>query len=210
MDEEKVTNESTIEETVVTPAVLSDVVEETAEVSLGKRKFTGRRDGDRKKNTRRMPRKDDRIKPEFDQKIIGIRRVTRVVAGGRRMSFSVAVVAGNRKGKVGVGVGKAVDTALAIDKAFRDAKRNMVVVKSTKTNSIPHDVESKYSASRVLLIPAKGRGIVAGGSVRTVVELAGLTDISGKLLSRSKNGINNARAAVKALSSLRPRKTVVK
>ena len=104
MDEEKVTNESTIEETVVTPAVLSDVVEETAEVSLGKRKFTGRRDGDRKKNTRRMPRKDDRIKPEFDQKIIGIRRVTRVVAGGRRMSFSVAVVAGNRKGKVGVGV----------------------------------------------------------------------------------------------------------
>ncbi len=152
-------------------------------------------------------RRAERVRPEFDQKIVSMRRVTRVVAGGRRMSFSVAVVVGNRKGKVGVGTGKAVDTSLAIDKAVRSAKKNIITVLMTKTNSIPHDVKAKYAASVIALSPSKGRGLVAGGSVRNVLELSGVTDISGKLLSRSKNGLNNARATIKALEMLKERKT---
>lgn len=159
---------------------------------------TGGRGGGRRPN-----RRDARVKPEFDQKIVSLRRVTRVVAGGRRFSFSVCVVAGNRKGTVGVGMGKASDTPLAIDKAFRDAKKNMVTINTTKDMSIPHDVEAKFSASHVKIMPAKGKGILAGSSVRTVLELAGLKDVGAKLLSRSKNSANNAYAAIKALEEFK-------
>jgi len=158
-----------------------------------------------KKNERqRRPRRGGkpRERREFDQKIISIRRVTRVVAGGRRFAFSVSMVIGDRKGRVGVGIGKASDTALAIEKAIRDAKKNMITVKRTKDNSIRHDVESKYCAARIQILPAKGRGIVAGSSVRNVLELGGVTDVTAKIFSRSKNQINNARAAVNALSQL--------
>jgi small subunit ribosomal protein S5 len=125
-----------------------------------------------------------------------------VVAGGRRFSFSVALVAGNRKGQVGVGLGKAGDTPLAIEKALRDARKNMITVNTTKTMSIPHEAEAKFAASRVKIMPAPGKGILAGSSVRTVFELAGLKEVSAKLLSRSKNSANNAYAAIKALKSL--------
>ncbi|MEK7531431.1 MAG: 30S ribosomal protein S5, partial [Patescibacteria group bacterium] len=128
-------------------------------------------------------------------------------AGGRRFSFSVALVAGNRKGMVGIGTGKAGDTALAIEKAFRDAKKNMVSLSLTKSKSIPHDVKVKYSSSTLTLKPSKGRGLVAGGAVRSVLELGGVTDVSGKILSRSKNKINIAKATIKALSSLRTNRT---
>ncbi len=151
---------------------------------------------------RRRSSRDTRVKPEFDQKIISLRRVTRVVAGGRRFSFSVAVVAGNRKGKVGVGQGKASDTPLAIDKAFRDAKKNMISVNLTKDMSIPHEVEAKFASSDVKIMPAKGKGILAGSSVRVVLELAGMHGVGAKLLSRSKNSVNNAYAAIKALKKL--------
>ncbi len=147
---------------------------------------------------RRGPRAE-RAKPEFDQKIIDIRRVARVVTGGRRFSFSVAVVAGDRKGRVGIGTGKAGDTSLAIEKAFKNAKKNMVKVKLTKDMSIPHEVEVKLSSARLMILPAPGRGIVAGSSVRTVLDLLGARDIGAKILSRSKNKLNNARAALKAL-----------
>ena len=153
----------------------------------------GRRDG------RRSPRRDTRQKSEFEQKIVSLRRVTRVMAGGRRFAFSVCVVAGNRKGMVGVGQGKAGDTPLAIEKAFRDAKKNMITVNTTKNMSIPHEVEAKFAASRVRLMPASGKGVLAGSSVRAVLELAGLKEISSKLLSRSKNTINNAYVAIEAL-----------
>ena len=99
-----------------------------------------------------------REKPEFDQKIISLRRVTRVMAGGRRFSFSAAVVIGDRKGRVGFGIGKAGDTAQAIDKAVRMAKKDMVTVKRTDKNSIPHDSQAKYKASEVLLRPVSGKG----------------------------------------------------
>ena len=152
------------------------------------------------------PRREARVKPEFDQKIISIRRVTRVVTGGRRFSFSVAVVIGDRKGRVGVGQGKAGDTPVAIDKAVRDARKNMIRVNMTKNGSIPHEVDAKYSSSRVLIMRAPGKGILAGSSVRLVLEFAGLKEVSSKIFSRSKNKLNNAKAAVKALSSLKARK----
>jgi small subunit ribosomal protein S5 len=142
-------------------------------------------------------------KSEYDQRIINIRRVARVVAGGRRFSFSVSVIIGNNKGKVGVGVGKAGDTTLAIDKAVRDAKKHMITVALRKDSSIAHDVEAKFNASRVSLMPAHGRGLVAGSSVRPVLELAGISNIVAKVHSGSKNGLNNARAAVEALKSLK-------
>ena len=135
--------------------------------------------------------------------MINIRRVSRVVAGGRRFSFSVALIIGNKKGKVGVGLGKAGDTTLAIDKATRDAKKHMITLKLTADNSIAHEVSAKYNASRVTMMPAKGRGLVAGSSVRPVLELAGVSNIVAKVHSGSKNGLNNARAAIDALKKLK-------
>ncbi|MBI1974473.1 MAG: 30S ribosomal protein S5 [Candidatus Zambryskibacteria bacterium] len=151
---------------------------------------------------RRPSRRESRVKPEFDQKIVSLRRVTRVMAGGRRFNFAVCLVAGNKKGMVGVGQGKAADTSLAIEKAFRDAKKNMITVNVTRDMSIPHDVQAKYAASIVKIMPAPGKGILAGSSVRTVFELAGLKGVGAKLFSRSKNQINNAYAAIKALRVL--------
>lgn len=145
----------------------------------------------------------ERIKPEFDNKLIQIRRVTRVVAGGRRFAFSVALVAGNRKGSVGVGIGKAADTAAAIEKATKNAKKNMIKVHLTNEMMIPHEVEAKEASARVMIMPAKGRGMVAGSSVRNVLELAGIKNVRAKIVSGSKNKLNNARATVKALSQIR-------
>ena len=163
-----------------------------------------RRGGDRRGGRRqRRGGRGDRVKPEFDQKIVSIRRVTRVMAGGRRFSFSVSMVIGDKKGKVGVGVGKAGDTQLAIEKAVRNAKKNMIQVPLDKEMRIPHDVHIKYASSEVLIMPAPGRGLVAGSSVRTVLELAGVKDVTAKLFSRSKNKLNNARAAVEALKQLK-------
>ena len=154
----------------------------------------------------RRPRRGgrpERVRPEFDQKIVSIRRVTRVMAGGRRFSFSVSMVIGDKKGKVGVGIGKAGDTQLAIEKAVRDAKKQMIVVPMNKEGNIPHDVHVKYASSEVMIMPAPGRGLVAGSSVRTVLELAGVKDVTAKLFSRSKNKLNNARDAVEALKQLK-------
>jgi len=157
---------------------------------------TKRRGGDRTRS--------ERPRAEFEQKIIAMRRVTRVVAGGRRFSFSVAIVAGDKKGRVGVGLGKAGDTSLAIDKALRDAKKHMIKVGLTKTNSIQHEVEAKYSSGRIIIKPAPGRGVVAGSAVRSVLELAGVKDVMAKIVSPSKNQLNIAQAALKALKSLTP------
>lgn len=155
------------------------------------------------RNKRRAPReRSDARRQEFDQKIVDIRRVVRVMGGGRRFSFSVAMILGDKKGRVGVGVGKASDTALAIQKAVRAAKKNMFTVVRTKENSIPHNTEAKYGASVVEMRPAKGRGLVAGAAARTVLELAGVTDVTAKILTRSKNKINIARATVLALKKL--------
>lgn len=141
-----------------------------------------------------------RPKPEFDQKILNIRRVTRVVAGGRRFSFSVALVAGDKKGSVGLGLGKAGDTALAINKALRNAKKNMIKLRLTKTMSIPHELSAKFASSYVKILPNKGRGLVAGSVIRDIVKLSGIKDVTGKIVSDSKNKLNNAKAVMDALS----------
>ncbi|MEK7136195.1 MAG: 30S ribosomal protein S5 [Patescibacteria group bacterium] len=145
----------------------------------------------------------ERAKPEFAHKVVDVRRVTRVMAGGRRFSFSVVLVAGDKKGRVGVGIGKAGDTALAIDKAMNDAKKRMITISRTDNFSIRHEVSAKYGSSNIILKPAKGKGLVAGSSVRTVLELGGVKDVSAKILSRSKNKLNNARVTIVALKQLR-------
>lgn len=158
-----------------------------------------------RKNTKKKFIK--RKKPEFDQKMIDLARVTRVVKGGRRFSFRAAVVIGNRKGKVGFGVAKGSDVSSAIGKAVVDARKNLTTVKRTNT-TIAFDVAKKYGAARVMLRPAKeGRGIVAGGAMRTVIEFAGIKDVVAKSLGAS-NKINVARATILALQELN-RPTVV-
>lgn len=159
----------------------------------------GRREG----GSRRRGKREPRERSEFDQRTIQLRRVARVIAGGRRFSFSATVVLGDRKGRVGIGLGKAGDTALSIEKAVRDAKKNMVTIATTKSMSIPHDVEAKFSSGVVSIKPAPHRGIVAGSSTKTVLELAGVTDVTAKIISPTKNKLNIARATVKALASLK-------
>ncbi len=144
----------------------------------------------------------ERVKPEFDSKIIDIRRVTRVSSGGRRYTFSVAVVAGDRKGRVGVGLGKGGDTALSVEKATREAKKNLIKVRLTPQMTIPHAVEGKYASAIIKIFPARGSGVVAGSSARAVIELAGIKDVCAKFLSGSKNRLNNAKAAIEALKNL--------
>ena len=157
---------------------------------------------------RRGPKRAPKPKPEFDQKIVDIRRVTRVTSGGRKFSFAVAVIAGDKKGRVGFGTGKGLDTAAAVDKAYRKAKKNLIRIPLTKDGMIPHEVSAKFSSARVELRPAPGKGIVAGSSVRDVVEIAGIKDIIGKLRSGTKNKMNNAQAAIAALSMLSKAKKV--
>lgn len=144
----------------------------------------------------------ERERSEFAQKMIGIRRVARVMAGGRRFNFSVGIILGDKKGRVGVGLGKAMDTQLAIEKATRAAKKNMIMVNLTKSRSIPFNVEAKYASSVVEIRPSRGRGLVAGSSVRSVLELAGVTDVTAKIMTRSKNPFNNARVAIEALKKV--------
>ncbi len=205
MSEQEATTVETATDTAVpqVPATDAPATDEAAPRGRGRR--GGDRNGDRggRRPRRGGSARPERTRPEFDQKIISIRRVTRVMAGGRRFSFSVAMVVGDKKGKVGVGIGKAGDTQLAIDKAVRDAKKQMIVVPMNKDSHIPHDVHTKYASSEVMIMPAPGRGLVAGSSVRTVLEMAGVKDVTAKIFSRSKNKLNNARAAVEALKLLK-------
>jgi len=206
-DEKEIIIEETIPAADIAEEVLA-VPEEAAAVAAPEaparapRERRGGRDGRRGGRPQGRGGRAER-KSEFDQRIITIRRVARVVAGGRRFSFSVAIIIGNKKGKVGVGLGKAGDTTLAIDKAVRNAKKNMITVALTKDNSIAHEVAAKYCASEVAFMPAHGRGLVAGSSVRPVLELAGITNTVAKIHSGSKNGLNNARAAIEALKNLK-------
>ncbi len=154
-----------------------------------------------KGNNFKKRRFQKREKPEFDQKMIDLARVTRVVKGGRRFSFRASVVIGNRKGKVGFGVAKGNDVSIAIGKAVVEAKKHMITVKRTNT-TIAFDIKEKYGAARVMLRPAKeGRGVVAGGAMRAVIELAGIKDVVAKSLGTS-NKLNVAKATIKALSRL--------
>lgn len=172
-----------------------------ANATFANKKFTGR------------PREEhktlERVKPEFEQKIVDIRRVTRVVAGGRRLRFSVSMVIGDKKGSIGFGLGKSIDTANAITKALRDAKKNMIKVSLNKNNSISHTVDAKYNSSKIIISPNFGRGLVAGSAVRDLLTLGGINNITAKINSPSKNKINNVRVAMKALAKVGEKKMIL-
>jgi small subunit ribosomal protein S5 len=140
---------------------------------------------------------------EFQEKVLEIKRVTRVVAGGKRMSFRATIVIGDKKGRVGLGIGKGLDVAASVEKAKRQAQKNLIVVHLKDGRTIPHEIEEKYSAARIRLKPAKlNHGLIAGGSARTVLELAGVRDVSAKILGRTTNKLTNALAAMNALRKL--------
>jgi small subunit ribosomal protein S5 len=144
-----------------------------------------------------------RPKPEFDQKLVDIRRVTRVVAGGRRMRFRVTMVIGDRKNRVGVGVSKGNDVSAAIEKAVLQAKKNMITVPITQNGTIPHEQMIKVGSARLFMKPAyPGTGIIAGSSVRPVLELAGVKNVFAKIYGTT-NKLNNVSATIEALADLR-------
>ncbi len=152
---------------------------------------------------KRSDRRNDRREPsEYEDVTLAIDRVTRVVKGGRRMRFRAVVVLGNRKGKVGLGTGKATEVQMAVQKAQRDAKRGMIII-PIKGSTIPHEVNVKHKAARLRLMPAsKGTGNISGGPLRIVLDLAGIKDVLAKRFGTG-NKLVNAQAAMKALKMLR-------
>lgn len=141
--------------------------------------------------------------PEFESKLLDLARISHTRAGGRKMRFRAVVVIGNKQGKVGVGVAKGRDVALAVEKATRLSKENLIEVPMVK-DTIPHEVYAKFGPAEVLLKPQrKGRGLVAGGTVRIICALAGIKNISSKILGRTGNKLNNAKATIKALKGLK-------
>jgi len=146
------------------------------------------------------------VKDEFESKLLDLARVTRVTGGGKRMKFRAVVIAGNKKGKIGIGVDKGKDVSQAIEKATRKAKKNLIEVVIVN-GTIPHEVKAKVGPAVIMLKPQEtGRGLVAGGAVRLICDLAGIKNVSSKILSGSKNKLNNARATMEALKMLRTRK----
>jgi small subunit ribosomal protein S5 len=158
-----------------------------------------------KTKTNRNPRKKRTIrlsKIKYDEKIVQIKRVTKVVKGGKKMTFRAVVIIGDSKHKVGVGIGRAEDVNLAIEKAILNGKKNLITVPLTLKYSVPHVVNASFGACSIMLRPAsQGTGVIAGGSVRTVLELAGIRNILAKQFG-SNNILNNAKATILALTNL--------
>lgn len=152
----------------------------------------------------RRQQHDTREKSEFDQKVLDLRRTARVVAGGRRFSFRAAVIIGNRNGKVGIGLGKGADVSTAVEKGVSQAKKSLIFIPLGEKKTIPHEVEAKFSAARVILKPAaEGRGLVAGGPVRVIADLGGIKNLTAKITGRTVNKVNNARATIEALKKFK-------
>ncbi|MCB9798333.1 30S ribosomal protein S5 [Candidatus Nomurabacteria bacterium] len=144
-----------------------------------------------------------REKPEFDQLIVDLARVTRVTKGGKQLSFRACLVIGDRKGRVGYGVEKGKDVQIAVQKAFNQAKKNLITV-PVVNETIPHTVEAKYKAGKVLIKPAPaGSGIIAGSVIRIVLEMAGVPNASAKMLSKTNNKITNIKATFKAFEQFK-------
>lgn len=154
---------------------------------------------DKKRGFRGAPKREQ---PEFEQNIVEISRVTRVMAGGKRLSFRACVVIGDRKGRVGLGVAKAKDVPMAVQKAVKQAEKSLIKV-GLREGTITHEIKAKFGSARILLKPAPvGTGIISGGAVRVVLELAGIENIVSKIFG-TNNKINNIKATLQALSSLK-------
>ncbi len=164
---------------------------------------------ERKQRGRRPRRGGPREPKEFEQKTIDLARVTRVVAGGKRMRFRATVAIGDLKGRVGIGIAKGADVSIAVQKAVTAAKKHLIRVPLVD-ETIPHAILIKYKSARILLKPApKGTGVIAGGPMRAVMELAGVKNIVGKILG-SPNKINNLYALMTALERLRTREAIAR
>jgi len=191
------------EQTVATPVETTGNQEQ---------KFRGdRHGGDKHDRPYRRPRTDrpPREPEEFEKRMVDIRSVQKTVKGGRVQSFSALCVVGDKKGRVGIGTGKAREATNAIEKGFSSAKKNMITVQTSGT-TIPHAIVMKNGASAIRLMPAKeGTGVIAGGAARPVLELAGIKDITSKIQG-SSNKINTVRATFSALKALRTREEVAK
>jgi|TARA_B110000240_G_C13324114_1_gene378423 small subunit ribosomal protein S5 len=159
-----------------------------------KEKFSGRN------SRRKTPVRLSKLK--YEEKIVQVKRVTKVTTGGKKMTFRAIVIIGDKKRKVGVGIGRAEDVNLAIDKAVLNGKKNLITIPLTLNSSIPHVINASYGACKIMLRPASlGTGVIAGGSVKTVLELGGLKNILAKQFG-SSNILNNAKATVRALTFL--------
>ncbi len=156
-----------------------------------------------KKPFNKSQRREKEVK-EFDEEVLQIDRVTRVVKGGRRLRFRCTVAIGDRKGRVGIGIGKASEVVNGIKKAVSKAKKSLIKVPITKTDSIPHEIKLKHKASRIFIMPASaGTGVIAGGSLRKILSLAGVKNVLSKTFG-TNNKVINAQATLKALKKLRP------
>ncbi|MFH1315109.1 MAG: 30S ribosomal protein S5 [Candidatus Uhrbacteria bacterium] len=166
------------------------------------KKTINKSDGKGRGKPRGKGRRMKREPKEFEQKILDLSRVTRVTAGGKRLRFRACLVIGDQKGRVGLGLAKGADVAIAVDKAFRQAKKNIVEIPFID-GTIPHAINMKYGAAKILLKPApRGTGLKAGGAVRVLLELAGVQNAVSKILG-SSNKINIAKATMEALRELR-------
>lgn len=144
------------------------------------------------------------VNQEFQQKLIDLRRTARVVAGGKRFTFRASLVIGNGRGEIGFGIGKGRDTALATEKALRQAKKNLIIIPITEKGSISRRVEAKFRSAKIIIKPAlPGHGLKVGGAARIILNLAGIKDASAKFLSRTKNKITTAKAVFQALKELK-------
>ncbi len=190
------------QKTSTTPVVDANATQGGAPQGQGRGGYRG---NDRKgpNNPRRGRRRPDNREPrEFEQKILDLARVTRVTKGGKRMRFRTCLIIGDRKGRVGMGVAKGADVAASVEKAFRQAKKNMITV-TMVNGTIPHRVDMKYGAAQIILKPApEGTGLKSGGPIRLVLELAGVPNVITKVLG-ANNKINNAKATFAALRALK-------
>lgn len=193
IQEVEVSNEETVVETV-------EVIEAVEEVQVQEETNESRRPA--KKGRRRKIETVEPVESEWKEQVVQIRRVTKVVKGGKKLSFRAIVIVGNKKGQVGMGVAKAAEVIIAIQKAVADARKNLVSVPLFNT-TIPHMITGRSGAGSVVLKPAsKGTGVIAGGAVRAVLELSGVENILSKSLG-SKSPLNAANATLNALKSLR-------
>ncbi len=195
------TNTVTEEKVVETPVVEADATEKAPEQASGRgnRRFNN----NNRDNNRRSNRRNDRNaqEKEFEERVVKINRITKVVKGGRRMRFAALVVVGDKKGRIGFGTGKAKEVPDAIRKATENAQHNLMRVNLVGT-TLPHEIVGRYGAGEVVLRPAStGTGVIAGGPVRAVLELAGVTDVISKCLG-SRTAINVVRATVEGLKQM--------